>query len=139
MECLALWKVLYIGHQLILVLANLLCLSSFDIHSLWSIQWCCFTWHTQLVKPFAIMTSLSLILEELEALWLGMNLIVHRQSLMCTNDIDMTAHSSAFFTKLGTTYIYVQCSTAGPSHVSHSEAVLAGQSPIHVLTRLMIA
>ena len=33
----------------------------------------------------------------------------------------------------------VECSTAGPSHVSHYGAMLAGQSPIHVLTRLMIA
>ena len=30
-------------------------------------------------------------------------------------------------------------STAGPSHVSHYGAMLAGRSPIHVLTRLMIA
>ena len=28
---------------------------------------------------------------------------------------------------------------AGPSHVSHYGAMPAGQSPIHVLTRLMIA
>ena len=86
------------------------------------------------------MTSLSLIYwEELEALWLGMNPMVHRWSLMCTNHTDMTAHTPAFFTKLGTTCIYVECSTAGPSHVSHYGAMLAGQSPIHVLTRLVIA
>ena len=30
-------------------------------------------------------------------------------------------------------------SIAGPSHVSRYGAVLAGQSPIHVLTRFMIA
>ena len=30
-------------------------------------------------------------------------------------------------------------STAGPSHVSHYGAMPGGQSPIHVLTRLMIA
>ena len=30
-------------------------------------------------------------------------------------------------------------SIAGPSHVSHYGAILAGQSPIHVLTGLMIA
>ena len=30
-------------------------------------------------------------------------------------------------------------STAGPSHVLHYRAMPAGQSPIHVLTRLMIA
>ena len=30
-------------------------------------------------------------------------------------------------------------STAGPSHKSHYGAMLAGWSPIHVLTRLMIA
>ena len=42
------------------------------------------------------MASLSLILEELEALWLGTNLTVHRWSLMCTNHIDMTEHTLAF-------------------------------------------
>ena len=82
------------------------------------------------------MTSLSLILEELEALWLGANLMVHRWSLMCTNHIDMTAHTHAFYTKLGTTHIYVECSTTGPSHLSHYGAMLAGWSPIHVLTGL---
>ena len=45
----------------------------------------------------------------------------------------------SLFTKLGTTCIYVECSTAGPCHVSHYGAMLAGWSPIHVLTRLMIA
>ena len=33
----------------------------------------------------------------------------------------------------------VECSIAGPSHVSHYEAMPAGQSSIHVLTGLMIA
>ena len=33
----------------------------------------------------------------------------------------------------------VECSTPGPSHVSHYGAMLAGQSPIYVLTGLMIA
>ena len=33
----------------------------------------------------------------------------------------------------------MECSTAGPSHISHYGAMLAGQSPIHVLTMLMIA
>ena len=33
----------------------------------------------------------------------------------------------------------VECSTAGPSHVSHYGTMLAGQSPIQVLTGLMIA
>ena len=33
----------------------------------------------------------------------------------------------------------VECSTAGPSHISHYRAMPAGQSPIHVLTGLMIA
>ena len=103
-----------------------------------SIQWCCLTQHTQLVKPFTIMTSFSLIPDELEAPWLGVNLMVHRWSLMCTNQIDMTAHTPAFFTELGTTHIYVEGSTAGPSHVSHYGAMPVGQSPIHVLTRLMI-
>ena len=32
-----------------------------------------------------------------------------------------------------------ECSTAGPSHISHYGAMPAGWSPIHVLTRLMIA
>ena len=36
---------------------------------------------------------------------------------MCANHIDMIAHTPAFFTELGTTRIYVECSTAGPSHV----------------------
>ena len=86
------------------------------------------------------MTSLSLILEELGALQLGTNLMVHRLSLMCTNHIDMTAHTPAFFTEAGSTHIYVQCSTAGPSHLSsHYEAMPAGQSPMHVLAWLMIA
>ena len=54
---------------------------------------------------------------------------------MCANHIDTTA----FFTELGTTRIYVEYSTAGPSYILHYRAMLAGQSPIHVLTRLMIA
>ena len=58
---------------------------------------------------------------------------------MCTNDIDMTAHTPAFLTDLGTTCIYVECSTAGPSHISHYGAMPAGWSPIHVLTGLVIA
>ena len=58
---------------------------------------------------------------------------------MCTNHIDMIAHTPAYFTKLGTTHIYVECSTAGPSNVSHYGAMPAGWSPIHVLTGLMIA
>ena len=33
----------------------------------------------------------------------------------------------------------VECSTAGPSHVSHYGAMPAGWSPIHVLTRVMMA
>ena len=94
---------------------------------------------SQCVKLFTIMIRLRLILEELEALWLGANPTVHRWSLMCTNHIDMTAHTPAFFTELGTTHIYVECSTAGPSYVSHYRAMLAGWSPIHVLTGLMIA
>ena len=89
--------------------------------------------HTQLVKPFDIMTNLSLILEELEALKLGANPI-NRWSFMCTHHTDMMAHTPAFFTELGTTHIYMECSTAGPSCVSHYGAMPAGQSPIHVLT-----
>ena len=58
---------------------------------------------------------------------------------MCTIHIDMIAHTLAFFTESGTTRIYVECSTAGPSHVSHYGAMPAGRSPIHVLTGLMIA
>ena len=33
----------------------------------------------------------------------------------------------------------LECSTAEPSHVSQYGAMLAGRSPIHVLTGLMIA
>ena len=33
----------------------------------------------------------------------------------------------------------VECSTAGPNHISYYGAMPAGWSPIHVLTRLMIA
>ena len=33
----------------------------------------------------------------------------------------------------------VECSTAGHSHISHYGAMLAGWSPIHILTGLMIA
>ena len=69
----------------------------------------------------------------------SMNLTVCRWSLMCTNHTDMIANTPAFFTELGTTRIYVECSTAGPSHVSHHGAMLAEWSPIHVLTELMIA
>ena len=78
-------------------------------------------------------------MEELEAPQLGANPTVHRWSSMCTNHIDMTAYTPAFFTKLHTTHIYVECSTAGSSYVSHYGAMPAGQSPIHVLTGLVIA
>ena len=81
--------------------------TSSHLNSLGSIQGCCLIWHTHLVKPLAIITCLSLLPEELEALWLGMNPMVHRWSLMCANHIDMIAHSPAFFTKLGTTCIYM--------------------------------
>ena len=81
----------------------------------------------------------ALSLEELEALWLGANPTVHRWSLMCTNHIDMIAHTPAFYTESGTTHIYVECSTAGPSHVSHYGAMPAGWSSIHVLTGFVIA
>ena len=135
---------LYIVYQL-LVLTNLLYLTRFwggatssHLNSLESIQGCCFTWCTHLVKPLTIITCLSLVLEELEALWLGVIQWSHRWSLMCMNHIDMITHPS-LFTKLGTTCMYVECSTAGPSHVSLYEAMPAGWSPIHVLTRLMIA
>ena len=47
-------------------------------------------------------------------------LTVHICSLMCTNLIDMTAQILAFFTKLGTTAIYVKCSIAGHNHISHT-------------------
>ena len=58
---------------------------------------------------------------------------------VCQSHRHDSTHPSLFFTKLGTTRIYVECSTAGPSHISHYGAMLAGQSPIHVLTMLMIA
>ena len=50
-----------------------------------------------------------------------------------------STHPILFFTKLGTTRIYVEHSTAGHSYVSHFGALLVGQSPIHVLTGLVIA
>ena len=118
---------LYIVHQL-LALANLLYLTSFEgeppppISTLWGAY-----------------THLSLVLEELEALWWAANLMVHKWTLMCANHIDMIAHTPAFFTKSDTTHIYVECSTAGPSHIAHYGAMLAGWSPIHVLTGLIIA
>ena len=49
----------------------------------------------------------------------GHILMVHTYSLMCTNHIDMTAHTPAFFNKSGTTHIYVEQSTAGHSLISH--------------------
>ena len=94
---------LYIVHWL-LVLANLLSnefwggATSSHLNSLGSIQGCCLIWHTHLVKPLTIITHLSLVLEGLEALWLGTNLMVHKWSLMCTNHIDMIAHTPAFLT-----------------------------------------
>ena len=52
----------------------------------------------------------------------------------------MVAHTQAFYSlKLDATHIYVECSTAGHSPVSHFGAMTVGRSPIHVLTRLMIA
>ena len=47
----------------------------------------------------------------IEVWWLG----IFQQSacsLMCTNHIDMTEHTPAFFTKYGTTHIYVEHSWA---------------------------
>ena len=139
------FDVLYIVYQL-LVLANLLSLTSFEgeppppISTSWGAYKDAASHGTLTFKPLAITTCLSLVLEELEALWLGVNLMVHRWSLMCTNHIDMIAHTPAFFfTESGTTHIYVECSTAGPSLVSHYGAMPAGWSPIHVLTGLMIA
>ena len=70
--------------------------TSSHLNSLGSIQGCCLIWHIHLVKPLAIITCLSLVLEELEALWWGMNPMVHRWSLMCANHIDMIAHTPAF-------------------------------------------
>ena len=106
-----------------------------------SIQGCYLMQCTHLVKPLTIITCLSLIFGRVEALWLGMNLMVHRWSLMGANHIGMIAHTPAYLgcTELGTTHIYVECSTAGPSHVSHYGAMPAEWSPIHVLTGLMIA
>ena len=50
----------------------------------------------------------------------GHILTVHTCSLMCTNHINMTAHTPVLFTELGTTlYIYVECSTDWHSHISH--------------------
>ena len=58
---------------------------------------------------------------------------------MCINGIDKTAYTPDVFTKLGATHIYVEHSSAGHSYASHFGAMPVGQSPIHVLTRLMIA
>ena len=137
--------ILYIVHWL-LVLANLLYLTSFlrGSHLLPSQlpgkhTGCCLIWQTHLVKPLTIITCLSLVLEELEALWLGTNPMVHRWSLMCANHIDMIAHPSLFYQVGYHSYIYVECSTVGSSHILHYGAMLAGWSPIHVLTGLMIS
>ena len=111
--------------------------TSSQLNSLGSIQGCCLIQHTHLVKPLAIITCLSLVLEELEALWLGMNLMVHRWSLKCAKHKGMIAHTPAFFTESGTTCMYVECSIAGPSHISHYGAMPPGWSPIHVFTGLM--
>ena len=132
-------------HRL-LVLAKLLSLTSFEgeppapISTPWGAYRGAASYSalTLIIHSPSLPTS-ALSLEELEALWLGANLMVHRWPLMCANHIDMIEHTPAFFTKLGTTRIYVECSTAGPSHVSHYGALPAGWSPIHVLTRLMIA
>ena len=85
------------------------------------------------------MSSFILIPEELEALWLEANPMIHRLSLIGTNYIDMTRHTPAFFTESGTTHIYVECSIAGPSDISYYGAMLVGWSPIHVLTGVLIA
>ena len=45
--------------------------------------------------------------------------MVHMCSLMCTNHIDMTAHTPASFTQSGTTCIYMEHGTAGHSLISH--------------------
>ena len=47
-----------------------------------------------------------------------------------------------FLTESGTTHIYVECSTAGPSHISHYGAMPAGWSPIlicHVLLLFLLS
>ena len=70
------------------------------------------------VKPFAIMTSLPyngrvrnpVVGHESNSPQVVFNVYHH---------IDMTAHTPAFFTELGTIHIYVECSTAGHSHLSH--------------------
>ena len=45
--------------------------------------------------------------------------VVCTHSLMSTNHIDMTAHIPAFLSKLGTTHIYMDHSTAWQSLISH--------------------
>ena len=89
--------------QFYLVLANQLCQSYFwggatsiHLNSLGSIQWCCLTQYTLLLSHSPARPIFYLTLEELETLWLGMNLTVHRWSLMSTCHIDMTAHTPAF-------------------------------------------
>ena len=49
-----------------------------------------------------------LTLEELETLWFGVSLMVCRWPLMCTNHIDMTAHTPAFLSSwVRLVYIYI--------------------------------
>ena len=131
-------------HRL-LVLANLLTLPSFEgeppppISNPWGAYRGAASYSAlTLLSHSPSLPASALSLEELEVLWLGTNLMVHMWSLMCANHIDMIVHTPAFFTKLGTTHIYVECSTARPSHISHYGTMLAGWSPIHVLTRLLI-
>ena len=45
--------------------------------------------------------------------------MAHTCSLMCTNHKDMTSHTQAFITELGTSHIYLEHSTAGHSLVSY--------------------
>ena len=72
----------------------------------------------------------------------------HKAASRCSEPI-WNAHIPPITLIAGTHFTYpgrdgrlsqpMECSIAEPSHLSHYGAMLAGQSPIHVLTRLMIA
>ena len=72
----------------------------------------------------------------------------HKAASRCSEPI-WNAHIPPITLIAGTHFTYsgrdgrlsqpVECSTTRPSHVSHYGAMPAGWSPIHVLTRLMIA
>ena len=93
--------------------------TSSHLNSLGSIQWCCLTQCTLLFKPFAIIINLP---------YTGRvrNPVVEHESdspQVVFNVHHYHRHDSthpSLFTELGTTHIYMECITAGYSHVSHT-------------------